>query len=71
MKELTGSNCIENGKVKQAKNTFTIGNCSPCLSKTGNLCCSQLTSTMTSVNKQKENLKSIIKFTAKVSMLFT
>ena len=43
LKELTGSNCIENGKVKWAKNTFTIGKCSPCLSKTGNLCCSQLT----------------------------
>ena len=28
LKQLTGSNCIENGKVKRAKNTFTIGNCS-------------------------------------------
>ena len=43
LKELIGNNCIENGKVKRAKNTFTIGKCSPCLSKTGNLCCSQLT----------------------------
>ena len=71
LKELLGSNCIENGKVKRAKNKFAIGKCSPCLSKTRNLCCSQLTSTMTSVNKQKENLKSIIKLTAKVSTLLT
>ena len=34
LKELIGSNCIENGKVKLAKNTFTIGKCSTCLSKT-------------------------------------
>ena len=39
LKGLIGSNCIENGKVKRAKNTFTIGTCSPCLSKIGNLCC--------------------------------
>ena len=52
LKELTGSNCIENGKVKRAKNTFTIGKCSPCLSKTGNLCCSQLTSTITFISQQ-------------------
>ena len=37
LKELTGSNCIENGKVKRANNTFTISKCSPCLSKTGSL----------------------------------
>ena len=52
LKELTGSNCIENGKVKRAKNTFTIGKLSPCLSKTGNLCYSQLTSTMTFISQQ-------------------
>ena len=40
LKELIESNCIENGKVKRTKNIFTIGKCSPCLSKTGNLCCS-------------------------------
>ena len=43
---------IKNGKVKQAKNTFTIGKCSPCLSKTGNLCCSQLTTTATFISQQ-------------------
>ena len=45
LKELIGSNCMENGKIKQAINTFTIGKCFPCFSKTGNLCCSQLIST--------------------------
>ena len=45
LKELVGSNCLENGKVKSAKNTFNIGKCSPCLSKTGYVCCCQLTST--------------------------
>ena len=74
LKKLIGSNCIENGKVKQAKNTFTTGKCSPCLSKTGNLCCIQLISTATfhlSVNKQTKKLESNIKLTAKVSTLFT
>ena len=74
LKTLIGSNCIENGKVKQAKNTFTTGKCSPCLSKTGNLCCIQLISTATfhlSVNKQTKKLESNIKLTAKVSTLFT
>ena len=41
-----------NGKVKQAQNTFTIGKCSSCLSNTGNLCCSQLTSTVTFISQQ-------------------
>ena len=52
LKELTGSNCIKNGKVKRAKHIFTIGKCSHCLSKTGNLCCSQLTSTTTFISQQ-------------------
>ena len=52
LKELIGSNFIENGKVKRAKNTFTIGKCSPCLSKAGNLCCCQLTSTMIFISQQ-------------------
>ena len=52
LKELIRSNCIEHGKVKRAKNKFTIGKCSPCFSKTGNLCCSQLTSTMTFISQQ-------------------
>ena len=52
-KELIGSNCIENGKVKRAKNTFTIGKCPPCLSKIyGSLCCRQLTSTTTFVSQK-------------------
>ena len=42
LEELIGSNCIENGKVKRAKHTFTIGRCSLYLSKTVNLCFSQL-----------------------------
>ena len=29
LKQLTGSNHLENGKVKQAKNKFTIGKCFP------------------------------------------
>ena len=41
-----------NGKVKQAQNTFTIGKCSSCSSKTGNLCCSQLTSAVTFISQQ-------------------
>ena len=52
LKELIRSNCIENGKVKRAKNTFTIGKCSPCLSETGNLCRSQLISTMAFISQQ-------------------
>ena len=52
LKKLIGSNCIENGKIKRAKNTFTIGKCSPCSLKTGNLCCSQLTSTTTFIRQQ-------------------
>ena len=31
---------------------FTIGKCSPCLSKTGNLCCSQLTLTIIFISQQ-------------------
>ena len=46
---------MENGR---AKNKFTMGKSSPCLSKTGNLCCSQLTSTMTFISQQtKRKLK--------------
>ena len=50
LKELVGSNCIENGKVKWTKNTFTTGKCPLCLSKT--LCCRQLTSTTTFISQQ-------------------
>ena len=52
LKELIGSNCIDSRKAKRAKNTFTIGKCSPCLSKTGSLCCSQLTSTIPFISQQ-------------------
>ena len=52
LKGLIGSNCTENGKIKRAKNTFTIGKCSSCLSKTSNLCCSQFTSTTTFISQQ-------------------
>ena len=51
-KKIIGSNCIENGKVKRTKIIFTIAKCSPCLSKTGNLYCSQLPSTMTFISQQ-------------------
>ena len=51
-KKIIGSNCIENGKVKRTKNIFTIAKCSPCLSKTCNLYCSQLPSTMTFISQQ-------------------
>ena len=37
LKKQIGSNCMENGKVKRAKNTFTIGKYSPYLSKTSQL----------------------------------
>ena len=57
LKELIGSNCIEKGKVKRAKYTFTIGKCYPSLSKTGNLCCSQLTSTTTFISRQTKKNK--------------
>ena len=58
LKELIGSTCIKNGKAKQAKATFTIGKCSPSLSKTGNLCSSQLTSATTFFSQQtKRKLK--------------
>ena len=53
LKELTGSNCIANGKVKREKNTFTVGKCSPCL-KIVNLCCRQLISATTFIS-QKQN----------------
>ena len=49
LKELIGTICTGNRKVKRAKCTFTIDKCSPCLSKTGNLCRSQLTPTTTSI----------------------
>ena len=52
LKELIRSNCIENGKVKRVKSTLTTGKCSPCLSKTGNLWCIQLASTMTCISQQ-------------------
>ena len=52
LKELIGSNCIKLGKLKPAKNTSTIGKYLPCLSKTDNLCCNQLTSTMTFTSQQ-------------------
>ena len=53
VKELIGRNCIKNGKHKQAKSAFTVGNCSQCLSKTGNLDWSQLTSPTAFINQQK------------------
>ena len=56
LKKLIRSNCVENGKVKQAKNTFTIDKCSPCLSKPGNLCCSQLISPVTIISQQTERI---------------
>ena len=43
LKEIIGSNCIENGKVKRTKKNSPwtcLWICSPCLSKTGNLHCS-------------------------------
>ena len=43
---------LKTEKLIQQKNKFTVGKCSPCLSKTGNLCCSQLTSTMTFISQQ-------------------
>ena len=52
LKKLIGSNCIKSGKVKRTKNIFTMAKCSPCLSKTGNLYCSQLPSTMTFISQQ-------------------
>ena len=52
LKKIIGSNCIENGRVKRTKNIFTIAKCSPCLSKTCNLYCSQLPSTMTFISQQ-------------------
>ena len=52
LKEPTGSDGIENGKVKRAKNTFTTGKYFPCLSKTGGLCCGQLISTATFISQQ-------------------
>ena len=52
--ELIGNNCIENERVKRAENTVTIGKCSPCISRTGNLYCSQLTSITTFISKQKK-----------------
>ena len=52
LKQLIVSTCIENRKVKRAKNTFTIDKCFPCLSKTGNLCCRQLTSTVTFASEE-------------------
>ena len=39
-KKLIASNYIKKEK-NRSKNTFTIGNGCPCLSKTGNLCCIQ------------------------------
>ena len=50
VKEIIGNNCVENGKVKRAKNTFTIGN-APHVYQ-GDLCCSQLTSTATFISQQ-------------------
>ena len=45
-------------KVKRAKITCTRGKCSPCLSKSGNLCCSELKSTTTFISQQtKRKLK--------------
>ena len=72
LKELTGNNYIENGKVKRAENTFTIGKCSPCLSKTGNLYWSQLKPTMKFISQQtKGKFKILHKLNAKMSTLFT
>ena len=59
LKELIGSNRIENEKVKRAKkNTFTMGKSSPCLSKTDNLCCTQWIPATIFINQQtKRNFK--------------
>ena len=48
----TGSDCIENGKVKRAKNTFTTGKYFPCSSKIGGLCCGQVISTATFISQE-------------------
>ena len=52
LKELIGSNYIENGKVKRVRYTFTRGKYFLCLSKAGNICCSQLTSKATFISGQ-------------------
>ena len=66
LKQLIGSNHIKDRKVKQAENTLTIGKCTPCLSKTHNLCCSQLTSKTTFISqKTKTKLKIYLKVNCK------
>ena len=47
IQDLTGSNTIENNKVKRKRKVNLNGSCSPCLSKYGNLCCKQVVPTTT------------------------
>ena len=71
LKELIESNCIKDGKVKRAKNSFTIGKCSSYLSKNDNLCCSHLTSTATFISQQTKKIEIDHRVSCKMSTLFT
>ena len=52
IRDLIGSNTIENNKVKRKRKVNLNGSCSPCLSKYGNLCCKQVVPTKTFKSQQ-------------------
>ena len=47
LRDFIGSNRIAANQVLRPKNVTEMGQCSPCMSKTGSLCCSQINKTST------------------------
>lgn len=45
LKDILGSKIIENNRVVRRPLTPAVGKCTPCMSKTGNLCCKQIANT--------------------------
>ena len=52
IKEIIGKHWIENGTVKKDFKTLKEGECTPCSSKAGNICCKQVKTTTTFKSQQ-------------------
>jgi len=56
LKQLIGSNVIENNKVMRKSKTNKIGKCQPCFSSTKNLCCNHVCNTTTFKSNQTNRI---------------
>ena len=56
LKDLIGSNVIENGKIKKRVTPKIKGKCSPCFSSKKNLCCNQIKDTTTFQSNQTKKI---------------